>query len=245
MRYFISLMCTHNAQPVTTLLLLCFYSLNSYEFIWKNLLFRSHPRGPVYAAAVSLVLIGHIGTTCRPKPYSSPPPPYLSPTPIRDNKRAGGGKGRSRCRPSPASYAPTAFSHGSDPPYMPADPVISDGPPFYRENAPVGALGPEMTPPLEQRSFGDGGGGGLPRRGAGLDGGGGGAGRENACVAWNTSSLGKNSQGRYIWSHPHFFPGWLHSPIHLWSVALSRIDSRWKKSAYMRGTGCLYRVYTF
>ncbi len=34
--------------------------------------------------------------------------------------------------------------------------------------------------------------------------GGGGAGRENACVAWNTSSLRKNSLGRYTWILPTF-----------------------------------------
>ena len=57
---------------------------------------------------------------------------------------------------------------------MPGTAVISDRSPFYRENAPVGALEPEMTPPLEQRSLEEGGGGGLPRRGVRLGGGGGG-----------------------------------------------------------------------
>jgi hypothetical protein len=104
----------------------------------KNLLFRSHPRGPVYVAAVSLVLIGHIRTTCRPKPYPSPHPLFVS-SPCQGQQESWGEKGRSRCRPSPASYAPTAFSHGSDPSYMPVAAVISDGSPFYRENAPVGA----------------------------------------------------------------------------------------------------------
>ena len=136
--------------------------MNLYK---KNLLFRSHPRGPVYAAAVSLVLIGHIRTTCRPKPCPSPHPLFVS-SPCQGQQESWGEKGRSRCRPSPASYAPTAFSHGSDPSYMPVTAVIYDGPPFYRENAPVGAPEPEMTPPLEQRSFGGGGRGGwLPRRG--------------------------------------------------------------------------------
>jgi hypothetical protein len=108
--------------------------MNLYK---KNLLFRSHPRGPVYAAAVSLVLIGHIRTTCRPKPYPSPHPLFVS-SPCQGPKESWGEKGRSRCRPSPASYAPTAFSHGSDPSHMPVAAVISDGSPFYRENAPVG-----------------------------------------------------------------------------------------------------------
>ena len=137
--------------------------MNLYK---KNLLFRSHPRGPVYAAAVSLVLIGHIRTTCRPKPYPSPHPLFVS-SPCQGQQESWGEKGRSRCRPSPASCAPTAFSHGSDPSYMPAATVISDRPPFYRENAPVGAPEPEMTPPLNNGAFG----------------GGGGVGRENACVA--------------------------------------------------------------
>ncbi len=139
MRHFISIMCTYNVRPVITLIYfasILWIHMNLYK---RNLLFRSHPRGPVYAAAVSLVLIGHIRTTCRPKPCPSPPSPYLSPVPARDHKRTGVKKGRSRCRPSPASYAPTAFSHGSDPSYMPVAAVISDGLPFYRENAPVGA----------------------------------------------------------------------------------------------------------
>ena len=44
---------------------------------------------------------------------------------------------------------------------MPVAAVISEGSPFYRENAPVRAPEPEMTPPLEQRSFGEVGGGGV------------------------------------------------------------------------------------
>jgi hypothetical protein len=48
----------------------------------------------------------------------------------------------------------------------------------------------------------------------------------------------------YCKDTPFFRPFYIGAPkgpflpglIHLWSVALSRIDSRWKKSAYMRGT---------
>ena len=40
-------------------------------------------------------------------------------------------------------------------------PGISDGSPFYREHAPVGALDTETSPPLEQRSLG----GGVKERG--------------------------------------------------------------------------------
>ncbi len=58
-------------------------------------MFRSHPRSLVYATAMSLVLIGHMWTTCRPKPCPSPlPTPYLSPVP---DLRTGEGRGRSRC----------------------------------------------------------------------------------------------------------------------------------------------------
>ena len=110
--------------------------MNLYK---KNLLFRSHPRGLVHATAGSLVLIGRMWTTCRPKPYSSPPPhPLFVSSPCQGQQESWGEKGRSSCRPSPASYALTAFSHGSDPSYMPVAAVISDGSPFYRENAPVG-----------------------------------------------------------------------------------------------------------
>jgi len=117
--------------------------MNLYK---KNLLFRSHPRSPVYATAVSLVLIGRMRTTCRPKPCPSPPPPYLSPTPVRDNKRTGVGRGGAAAGhllpPVLRPHSLTALTlHICQMP-----PVISDGPPFYRENAPVGALKPEMTP---------------------------------------------------------------------------------------------------
>jgi hypothetical protein len=63
-------------------------------------------------------------------PPPSPPPICLKSL-ARDNKRTGVRRGRSRCRPSPASCAPTEFSHGSDPSYMPEAPVISDRSPFY------------------------------------------------------------------------------------------------------------------
>ncbi len=131
--------------------------MNLYK---NNLLFRSHPRGLVCVAAVSLVLIGHIRTTCRPKPYPSPHPLFVS-SPCQGQQESWGEKkGRSRCRPSPASYAPTAFSHGSDPSYMPVVAVISDGPPFYRENAPVGAprAGDDPTPGTTELLRGGGGG---------------------------------------------------------------------------------------
>jgi hypothetical protein len=67
-------------------------------------------------------------------------------------------------------------------------PVISDGPPFYREHAPVGALDTETYLPASETTElggwgekGGGGGGGISGRGARLGGGGGegwGLGRE-------------------------------------------------------------------
>ncbi len=83
------------------------------------------------------------------------------------------GRGRSRCWSSPASCASTEFSHGSDPSYMPVALVISDRPPFYGENTPVGAPEPEMSP-LTTTELG--GGGGCQGEEKKLDGGGGGAG---------------------------------------------------------------------
>ncbi len=148
MQCFISIMCTYNAQPIITLLLLCFslwIHMNLYE---KNLLFRSHPRSPVYAAAVSLVLIWYMMTMCRPKPCPSPSlPPICLKSLARDIKRTVEGRGRSRCWSSPVSSAPTEFSHGADPSYMAGATVISDGSPFFRENTPVGTPEPEMSPP--------------------------------------------------------------------------------------------------
>jgi hypothetical protein len=151
--------------------------MNLYK---KNLLFRSHPRGLVYVAAVSLVLIGHIRTTCRPKPCPSPHPLFVF-NPCQGQQENWGGKGRSRCRPSPASCAPTAFSHASDPSYMPAATVISDRPPFYRENAPVGAPRDGDDPASGTTELW--GGGGLPRSGVeACWGGGGGGGWAGKCI---------------------------------------------------------------
>ena len=91
---FISIMCTYNAQPIITLLLLCFSLWIDMNLYKKNLLFRCHPRSPVYATAVSLVLIGRLRTTCRPKPCPSPlPTPYLSQVPDQRQQENWGGKG--------------------------------------------------------------------------------------------------------------------------------------------------------
>ena len=171
----------------------------------KNLLFRTHPRGLVYAAVFSVVLIGHVKTHVGTQAIPPPPTPLFVSSPLSGVQEDRGGRGRSRCWSSPASWSPTAFSHGSDPPYMPVAPGISDGPPFYREHAPVGALETETSPPLEQRGLG---GGGLQGEGLGLVGGegGGGLGREKHLWLENTSSPGKKFNGPLHLVPPTFLP---------------------------------------
>jgi hypothetical protein len=140
----------------------------------------------VHATAVSLVLIGHMWTTCKPKPYSSPPslPPICLQSLTRDIKRAGVGRGRSRCWSSPVSCAPTKFSHGSDSSNMPAPSVLFNGSPFSGENTPVGASEPKMSLPDDNNgAWGEG--RGLPRRGDEAWWGGG----ENTCVMFEIPPL--------------------------------------------------------
>ena len=144
-----------------------------------------------------MVLIGHVK---RPRGDPSHTPPHPTPLfvsgPPSGVQEDRGGEGRSRCWSSPASWSPTAFSHGSDPPYMSVAPGISDGSPFYREHAPVGALDTETSPPLKQRSLGGGGGGGVSRRGARLGGGGGEGGdwgEKSICDLKIPPLLGKDS----------------------------------------------------
>ena len=124
---------------------------------------------------------------------------------VQENR---GGKGRSRCWSSPASWSPTAFSHGSDPSYMSEAPGISDRSPFYREHAPVGALDTETCPPLKQRSLGGGkkGGGDLKERGQAWWGGEGEVGaRKGICDLKHLLSWEKTQRTVHL-VPPHFFP---------------------------------------
>ncbi len=230
-------MCTYNVQPIIMLLLLLLSSLNSYEIIEKELTVQvTSKRSCVCCSPLSgtnWAYVDHVQTQALPPPPSTP---YLSPVPDQGHQRSRSGGGRSRFGSSPAFWAPTEFSHGSDPSNMSAA-MSSDGSSFSRENTPCRSPRAKDVPASgQQQSVGvGGGGGGLPRRGDEAWWGGGRAGKR-MCYIWNTSSLRKNSQGRCTWILPTLLLGWLQLLIHPWSVALSRIDSRWKKSAYLRGT---------
>ena len=152
-----------------------------------------------------MVLIGHVKRPRGDPSHTPHPTPLFVSGPLSGVQEDRGGKGRSRCWSSPVSWAPTAFSHGSDPPYMSVAPGISDRSPFYREHAPVGALDTETSPPLEQRSLG---GGGFQGEGPSLVGGreGGGVGREKHLWLENTSSPGKKVNGPLHLVPPTFLP---------------------------------------
>ncbi len=106
----------------------------------------------MHATAGSLVLIGRMWTTCRPKPYFSPPsPPPICPQSLtRDIKGPGVGRGRSRCWSSPVSCAPTEFSHGSDPSLRNADNFMLPNP-----HTELFKKSPQYSLPLEWKSLDD------------------------------------------------------------------------------------------
>jgi hypothetical protein len=92
-------------------------------------------------------------------------------------------------------------------------PVISDGPPFYREHAPVGALDTETYLPASETTelggWGEKGeGGGISGRGARLGGGGergGGWGERSICDLKHLLSWEK-TQRTVLLVPSHFFP---------------------------------------
>ena len=95
-----------------------------------------------------------------------PPPPYLSPAPCQGYKRIGVGGGGAAVGhllpPGPRPHSLTALTLH----ICQSLPVISDGSPFYREHAPVGALETETFSASGTTELGEGGGYGLgPPRG--------------------------------------------------------------------------------
>ena len=60
----------------------------------KNLLFRTHPRGLVYAAVFSVVLIGHVKTHVGTQAIPPPPPtPLFVSSPLSGVQEDRGGRG--------------------------------------------------------------------------------------------------------------------------------------------------------
>jgi hypothetical protein len=108
--------------------------------------------------------VDHVQAKLYPSP--PPPPPICLQVPDQGHQRSRGGGGRGRCWSSPASLAPTEFSHSSDPSNMPAPSVTFDGsPPISLERTPLSEPQSQRCPASQQRSLGGGGGEGLPRRG--------------------------------------------------------------------------------
>ncbi len=176
--------------------------MNLYK---KNLLFRSHPRGLVYATAVSLVLIGRMWTMCKPKPYSPPlPTPYLSPVPDQGHQKSRGGEGEESllvisCLLCSNRILPRLWSiiYASFPCHIWWVTLLWRTP----LSEPQSQRCPCLSTTMEL------GGGGLPRRGdEAWWGGGGGAGRENACVVFEIPPLWeKIHRAVALESYPHFF----------------------------------------
>ena len=158
--------------------MLCFNPLNSHKLCMKELTVQDTSK----RSCIRSSLLCGTNWACEDPhvdpSHIPPPPPYLSPAPCQGYKRIGvGGGGAAVGHLLPPGLRPHSLTaltlH-----ICQCQPVISDGSPFYREHAPVGALETETSPPLEQQSLG--GGGGDSRRGARL---GGGVGARKASVA--------------------------------------------------------------
>ena len=172
------------------MLLLCFNPLNSHELCIKITYCSGHIQEVcICSSRLSGTNWAHESPRVDPSHIPPHPPICLQP-PVRDDKRTevrGGGAAAGHLLPSVLRpHSLTALTLH----ICQLSPVISDGPPFYRENAPVGALKSEMSPPLGQRSFGWGGGVTKERNEAWR-----GGGREKRVWLENTSSPGKKFTG--------------------------------------------------
>jgi hypothetical protein len=161
MQYFISIMCTHNAQPIITLLLLCFNSSNSHEFIKKELTVQvTSKRSCVCCSRLSgtkWAYKDHVWTQA----MSLPPPPICL-QPLSGTTRAlGVGRGGAAVGhllpPVLRPHSLTALTHHIC--QLLLSYLIGHPSTVWRETPLSEPPEPEMSPPLEQRSFGGGGGG--------------------------------------------------------------------------------------
>ena len=114
MQYFISIMCIDNAQPIITLLLLCFNPLNSHELCIKELTVQDTSKRSCIRSSLLCGTNLAMRPTCRPKPYPPPPPPYLSPAPCQGYKRTrvrgGGAAAGHLLPPGPRPHSLTALT---------------------------------------------------------------------------------------------------------------------------------------
>ena len=120
MYYFISIMCAHNVSVSSSryiwFALILWIHIN---YVWKELTVQdTFKRSCIRSRLLCGTNWACEETTWGPKPYPPHPTPLFVSGPLSGVQEDRGGKGRSRCWSSPASWAPTAFSHGSDPPYM-------------------------------------------------------------------------------------------------------------------------------
>ncbi len=180
----------------------------------------------------------YVGPTCKAKLLPPPPPHPLSPCPwIRDTKGAGGGVRVA------AGHLPTPTLRQGFPRLWSVRydnmPVTTDGSPFIIEEHPCKCAGVRDCFGQQQRSWGDGGGRGNQREEAWVRWGGGG---EHMCgrLFEFASSLRKNYKAVTLEFSIHTFSGRLQLLLPSWSLALSRIDSRWKKCTLARHTYLIY-----
>jgi hypothetical protein len=173
------------------------------------------------------------------KAITTPPPPPCLHVPGSGTPRERG-RGRGRCWSSPDSYAPPGVSHGSDPSDMTICLSQLMDHPSLQGNTPASAPQSEIVFSQQQRSWGLRGEGEPEGGGVGEVRGGG----KHICgrLFGFASSLRKNYDSVALESCKHIFSGRLQLLLHSWSVALSRIDSRWKKCTLAQQVYSIFRA---